>query len=126
MNIAREDIDNFTGVRYVEDTNGKIIPTKLGGKYDLESKTFTFYTDQFSYYGVLKAEDLKQLKLTIGSKTTTVNGVVIHIDVAPTIYNNRTLIPLRNIVENIGGVIEWDETERKVIIELEKIGLKWP
>lgn len=36
------------------------------------------------------------------------------LDVPPTIINNRTVVPLRFIGENLGAEIGWDGTERKV------------
>ncbi len=52
----------------------------------------------------------------------TVNGVSQEIDpgraTKPVIKNNRTLVPIRAIVEALGGIIEWDGTERKVTVSL--------
>lgn len=41
----------------------------------------------------------------------------IESDVAPVIINNRTLVPIRVISENLGAKVEWDGTERKVLIQ---------
>lgn len=47
------------------------------------------------------------INLQIDDKDGTVNGTVKKMDVAPTIYNNRTMIPLRFISENIGLWVQW-------------------
>jgi len=36
------------------------------------------------------------------------------LDAAPTIMNSRTMLPIRAIVEGLGGTIAWDPAERRV------------
>ena len=59
-------------------------------------------------------------KLVIGSKTlvVTVNGVQkeVVMDVEPFISNNRTMLPIRFIAEALGFEVEWDNTNRTVIL----------
>ncbi len=117
VNMA-EEIANLTGIRYEIDEQGNIVPVKLGGAYDLETKTFTFYTDSFSLYGILKADKLTKISLTIGSLQTKVNENEITNDVAPTIINNRTMVPIRFISESMGAEVKWIGEERKATIEL--------
>ncbi len=52
----------------------------------------------------------------IDSKISYVNGVAFNIDVAPTIINGRTLIPVRFISERMGYDVVWNGTERAVYI----------
>ncbi len=62
---------------------------------------------------------VKTLKLTIGKKELVVNNTKkVTLDVAPIIKNNRTLVPVRFIVESLGGTVQWDPKERKVTIKL--------
>ena len=60
-------------------------------------------------------------KLVIGSKTlvVTVNGVQkeVVMDVEPFISNNRTMLPIRFIAEALGFEVEWDNTNRTVILK---------
>ena len=56
--------------------------------------------------------------LQIGSKNFTVNGETRTLDSPPVIKNNRTLLPIRAVVEALGGTVGWDATERKVTITL--------
>ena len=69
-----EDLDNLTGIRYRQDEQGNYIPVKLGGTYNPKDKVFTFYTNSFSFYGVMQAEELTKRSLGINSLTTKVNG----------------------------------------------------
>jgi len=56
--------------------------------------------------------------LQIGNKNFTVNGETKTLDSPPVIKNNRTLLPIRAVVEALGGTVGWDATERKVTITL--------
>lgn len=58
----------------------------------------------------------------------TVNGVSKEIDpgrgTAPMIINNRTLLPIRSLIEEMGGTVGWDQGERRVDIKLGTIDIK--
>ncbi|BAL81671.1 stalk domain-containing protein [Caldisericum exile] len=56
--------------------------------------------------------------LQIGSTTFTVNDTPGALDSPPVIKNSRTLVPIRAIIEAIGGSISWDGTTKKVTIVL--------
>jgi len=56
--------------------------------------------------------------LQIGNPNFTVNGVSNTLDSLPIIKNSRTLLPIRAIVEALGGKVDWEATERKVTIVL--------
>ena len=56
--------------------------------------------------------------LHIGSPTFTVNGSPRTLDSPPVIRNSRTLLPIRAVVEAMGGSVAWDNTSRKVTIAL--------
>jgi photosystem II stability/assembly factor-like uncharacterized protein len=56
--------------------------------------------------------------LKIGDTNFTVNGVSNTLDSPPVIKNSRTLLPIRAIIESLGGTVSWDATERKVTVSL--------
>ncbi len=114
-----EDLDNLTGIRYRQDEQGNYIPVKLGGTYNPKDKVFTFYTNSFSFYGVMQAEELTKISLGINSLTTKVNGKRGWTDVAPMIMNNRTMVPIRMIAETLGAEVEWLAAQNTVTIEQE-------
>ncbi|MFB7157034.1 copper amine oxidase N-terminal domain-containing protein [Lysinibacillus sp. NPDC056232] len=58
----------------------------------------------------------KKIGLVIGSKTATVNGQKIALDVAPQIINGRTLVPLRFISEALGAKVDWNNQTKTVYI----------
>ena len=56
------------------------------------------------------------VKLIINSNIAQVNGENMTLDVAPTIINDRTLLPLRFIAETFSQNVEWNEQQRIVTI----------
>ena len=56
------------------------------------------------------------IELQIGSTTAKVNGKEVTLDVAPNIYNSRTMVPLRFISENLDAKVEWNGALRRVEI----------
>jgi len=56
--------------------------------------------------------------LRIGSTIFTVNGVSNTLDSPPVIKNGRTLLPIRAIIESLGGTVGWDSSEKKVTVTL--------
>ncbi|NMA54395.1 MAG: copper amine oxidase [Firmicutes bacterium] len=54
------------------------------------------------------------------------NGLPVDFDVPPIIVNGRTLVPFRAIGEALGVVVHWDEAQRKVIAEQNKLLIELP
>ena len=58
--------------------------------------------------------------LKIGSPTMTVNGKDMPIDeqgTVPVIVNGRTLLPVRAVVEQMGGAVGWDGESQEVTLK---------
>ncbi|HEY5000294.1 MAG TPA: stalk domain-containing protein [Candidatus Cryosericum sp.] len=65
------------------------------------------------------AAETTVITLTIGNPNITVNGTAHAIDASgtiPVIVAGRTLLPIRAVVEAIGGTIEWDATTKTITI----------
>lgn len=65
------------------------------------------------------ANDDLTIKLQINNPIMTVNGEEKPIDgqgTAPAIINDRTLLPVRAVVEEIGGDVAWDDETQTVIL----------
>lgn len=56
------------------------------------------------------------IKLTIDQRYALVDGNKVPITWPVTIYNSRTLVPIRFIAENLGCVVKWDNQAQKVKI----------
>lgn len=59
----------------------------------------------------------KRIVLKIDSKLAIVNDKAKILDVAPIIENERTMVPVRFIAEELGCKVKWNEATREVIIE---------
>ena len=51
----------------------------------------------------------KNIKMTVGSSTMVADGAEVTLDAAPVIRENRTLLPLRALVEALGKQVFWDD-----------------
>jgi hypothetical protein len=56
------------------------------------------------------------IKLTIGNHNAVVQGKGVSLDVAPTIVNDNTLVPLRFLSESLGAEVKWIGDERKITL----------
>ena len=66
------------------------------------------------------AVDKIEIVLQIGSPLMTVNGTGQNIDeegTVPVIVNERTLVPIRAIIEAMGGTVGWDGEKREVSLD---------
>lgn len=61
-------------------------------------------------------DTMNAIILKINDRWAWVFGNVILNDVAPEIRNERTMLPIRFIVENLGGSVVWDMAEKKTVI----------
>jgi len=60
------------------------------------------------------------ITLTIGSSTMSVNGTSTTIDAQgsrATLYKGYTMLPLRSVVENMGGTVDWNAANRKITLK---------
>ncbi|MBW5445763.1 hypothetical protein GE107_06745 [Cohnella sp. CFH 77786] len=88
---------------YVDENGRTMVPVrfvseKLGGevKWNNETNSVT-----------IKTAD-KDISLTIGSKTPTVNGQTIELDTAAAKVDGRTMVPLRFVSEALDSKVTWD------------------
>jgi uncharacterized repeat protein (TIGR02543 family) len=58
--------------------------------------------------------------LQIGNSMFTVNGGSATLDSPPVIKNGRTLVPIRAIIEALGGTVGWDGMKREATVTLGK------
>lgn len=58
------------------------------------------------------------LQLKIGSTAMLVDGGSVALEAAPLILNSRTLLPIRAIIEGLGGTVAWDPIAHKVAVTL--------
>src|SRR5664280_1387611 len=95
----------------------------LTGKKNPTTVTMTADKNVTAYF-TLKVT--KIIQLTIGSTTMYVDGSPVILEAAPIILNSRTLLPIRAVVEAVGGTIAWDASTQKVtIVQNDKTLVLW-
>ena len=83
---------------------------ELGCNVEWEATTRTATATKGDVKLILQIDN-KNVKKVVGGKEST-----IVLDVAPTIYNNRTLVPLRFIAESLDKQVGWDASNYTAII----------
>ena len=84
----------------------RFIAEELGAKVDWEQETQTVKVD---------FED-NIITVVIGQDKAFVNGEEIQLDATAVVENDRTYLPIRFIMENLGADVEWDKDNQQVII----------
>jgi len=65
----------------------------------------------------LGQRDGTSISIAIGSNQLYVNGRAVSLDSPACIINDRTMLPIRFIVEYFDGTVEWDGSTRTVLIK---------
>ena len=106
----------------VKDADGEKLEVKDKGKGEY---TFTMPDSKVEIDAkFVKAEEekpeapaeAKTIILTIDQKIANVFGEYVVNDVAPIIRNERTMLPIRFIAQNLGAEVAWDDALNKVTI----------
>jgi hypothetical protein len=69
------------------------------------------------------AQPLSEINFTVGSKEYKVGKVKKTMDVVPFTKDARTLIPIRYVVEAIGGKIEWSQNTQETSITVDSTNI---
>jgi hypothetical protein len=102
-------------------TGYKISDVKVDGVSvgTVSSYTFSNIIANHTIGAIFKKEIITiTIILQIGNNSFTVNGVPNTLDSPPVIKNSRTLLPIRAIIESLGGTVYWEATEKKVTVIL--------
>ena len=93
---------------------------KLGAEVNWDETTNTAIatmpadvTEQIQTFGMAKG---KSVSFSIDNITATVNGETAAMDVPARLVNDKTLVPLRFLSENLGYTVTWDEANNTAII----------
>ncbi|WP_295149014.1 stalk domain-containing protein [uncultured Peptoniphilus sp.] len=101
-----------------EDLNAEVNPNNFNIKindYGKNPKITFKFGDKIASLP-LYDENTRLIKMKINDVNYTVNGEKKKMDAKPFISNSRTLVPLRFIVEAIGGDVSWDGDNRVVTV----------
>lgn len=109
------ELEGFT----VLDKNGDAVDvTEKNGKYTFKMprSNVTVEADFTKTTKNESAEEQREIRLTIGEKVAWVFDKYVVNDVAPEIRNDRTMLPIRFIVEALGGTVTWNADTQTVSI----------
>ncbi len=82
----------------------RFVTDKLGGKLTLTGKNIA----------IEKGD--REIAMTIGGKTATVNGETVTLDTPSVAVNGRTLVPLRFVSQALGETVKWDGVNQYIWI----------
>jgi len=105
--------------------NGEITIKGFGGKYKFKliENEKVIYEGNFHIQEQLDKEEIIKIvptkltiKLILDSKNIYINDIPQQIEVPPQIIEGRTYLPIRYIIEPLGGKIYWDSICKKISI----------
>ena len=111
VNGAQQEIDPGRGTAPVIVSDRTLVPIRaiieaMGGTVEWNGDT---QTASLTY-----GDD--EIRLTIDSTTAYLNDKANTLDTAPTIINERTMLPIRFIAESFKFNVDWNESERLITI----------
>jgi hypothetical protein len=115
-------IDGTEVIRYPDGTFTVSLPLKRGLN-TIAVETLDNAGNHGSFTWVVDLTLVQQqrarrtIDLTIDSAVMVVDGASVTMDVAPVIRENRTLLPLRALVEELDGSIAWNAKTRQVTVK---------
>lgn len=101
---------NGDKITLTDQGNGKYTFTMPASKVEIKA-TFAKAQDE-----PVVNEEAKSIILTINQRVASVFGKPVINDVAPIIRNERTMLPLRFVAENLGATVTWDAAAQQVTI----------
>lgn len=82
----------------------------------MKSKILLAVLSSAMLFSAIPAYAQTPLILQINNKIMTANGIEKEIDSEPMIINQRTLLPIRTIIEEIGGTVDWNKETQEIIL----------
>ena len=110
INGTQQNIDSEGTAPIVTD-NRTLLPVRafvegIGGNVDWDENA---QTATLRYNGT-------EIRITINSITAYLNNEERTLDVTPVIINNRTMLPIRFIAENLGYTVQWTQDTQTITI----------
>lgn len=115
VNGVEKEIDFGRGTAPILQNNKTLLPVRA----IVEEMGGTVLWDGASQEVTLSL-GANEIRLVIDSTTAYLNDTAQTLDVAPTVLNDRTMLPIRFIAESFKFSVDWNETEQMITIT--KIG----
>lgn len=101
---------NFEGQGPVIVDDRTLVPVR--GVFEMLG--FEVGWDEVTRRVTLSGDDV--VVITIGSAVFTTNGVSYNLDVPAQIIGDRTMLPIRHVLESVGFTVGWDNATRTVLV----------
>lgn len=92
------------------------------GEYYFKVSSNSYSNKDYTFVVSTRSYTKSTIELKINDPYMIVNGISYPIDgdrgTAPVIVNNRTLLPIRAVIESLGGKVTWNDSVRGIYIEL--------
>ena len=111
VNGAETEIDKGRGTEPIIRNGRTLVPIRA----ITEAFGGSVFWDEASQSVLLNMED-DTIKLVIDSKTAYLNSNSETLDVAPTVINGRTMLPIRFVTEGFNLGIAWDGDEQRIYV----------
>lgn len=115
--ISSEKVKNKENLEIISIKKEDIIP----GRYYFKVSSWDYSNKDYTI-SILTKEH-KVIILEINNPYMMVNGQTIQVDenrgTTPIIYNNRTLLPVKAVIEAMGGSVNWNSVTRTVTLTLD-------
>lgn len=108
--VLKYSIDGFDG----EFDNGTL---KINSLNNNNFGTVTVTAGDKSASVKLTDSNSKIIKMKIGNKSYTLNNETKKMDASPFIKNDRTMVPVKFIIDAFGGETSWDKESRTAIVK---------
>lgn len=112
LNGSYVSFDGNSGRPFISEENRTLVPLRSTA----EAYGCTVTWDQAAYRATVSYEGT-EVVVPINEYYVTVNGEQRNSDTCARIKNDRTYLPIRQVMEAVGAQVEWDQTNRTVIIE---------
>ncbi len=114
INTEGQAVTEFQYAACSRITANFALVTQEDGLYQyIHSSTFEEKTESPSQ-GIVPMQNT--LILEIGQNVMKTDSGDVELEVAPAIYEGRTLLPIRAVIEAIGGTVSWDGKEQKITL----------
>jgi hypothetical protein len=117
ISLNRETVTNPYGdVRpyVVKTTNRTLVPLRYLS--EAFGATVTWNQDQWQASVEWRG---RTIVVPVGKNVAVVNGKEVRLDQPAVLWNSRTMVPLRFLMEAVGATVEWDDVNSFVHITLE-------
>jgi hypothetical protein len=111
VNGMREEIDPGRGTTPLLLNNRTLVPIRaivegMGGTVGWNDSTQEITLNSGN----------NNVRMWVGRQELAANGATKQIDVAPTVINPRTMVPIRFASENLGAEVDWLNSTKEIVI----------